>query len=888
MDSGTIGTSTAADAALLTALVEASPVGMAVFDASLRFVHINAVLADFNGVPAEAHLGRTMAEVLPDLAAVVDAILRGVLASGIAARDIPIVGSVPRWPGELRHWLASYVPIDVAGTRAVAVYVEDRTEQRAAQLALKASEDQFRTIAEALPLGLIMTDAAGRVVYGNQAAAAILGMTVDAATDPGWQLVIHPEDLPRVVDGVQRAIAHRTTFESEHRHVLDDGRLVWVRTRSFGAYVDGELRSFTTVLEDITGQRISADALRASELRFRTICEAAPLGIFLNDAEGLLLYANPAARTIAGFPPGELLPASWGVAVHPDDVAGLMTVSERSIRERSDGFEVEARVVRPDGSIAWTETRARELYDGDVRIGRVSLTTDVSERREMLAALHESETLFRELSENVDAVFYLARPHRDGVVVDYVSSGFERVWGRPPDELRQLPELWSATIHPDDRDRVREEVQADPYGARVEYRIVRPDGGIRWVSERRFPVRDPNGEIVRIAGGATDETERRTLEAQLLQAQRLESIGRLAGGVAHDFNNLLTVILSHAALARLEDTVVDGDLVAIEEAGRRATALTGQLLAFARRQVIEPRVVDLNQLTSQIDRMLRRLIGEQVVLATVLQPGLWPVRVDPAQMEQVLVNLAVNARDAMPRGGTLTIETANVVLDAGYVAEHADVTAGEYVLVAVSDTGTGIEADALPVIFEPFFTTKPSGAGTGLGLATCYGLVKQAGGHIWAYSEPGHGATFKVYLPRVHGRPSEPERPQTPVIGRGTETILVVEDDVAVRAVAVRALASHGFTVLEAVDGLHALEVARAHRGPIHLLLTDVVMPRMGGKVLAEQLQRERPAMRVLFASGYTRNAIVHQGVLEEGTQFLPKPYVPASLVKRVREALDA
>ncbi len=888
MDSvGTISSSNA-DADLVAALVQASPVGMAVFDASLRFVHVNTVLAELNGVPAEAHLGRTMAEVLPEIAATVEPILVGVLESGVAARDIPIVGTVPKEPGATRHWLASYVPIDVPRGRAVAVYVEDRTEQSLAQQALRTSEEQFRTIAEALPLGLLISDPTGRIVYGNKAAAGILGMTVDAASEPGWQLVIHPDDLPRVFAGIQQAIADRGIFESEHRHVLEGGRIVWVRTRSFGIYGDDGLRTFTTLLEDITAERTSAEALRGSELRFRTICEAAPLGIFLNDADGQLLYANPAARQIAGFEPGALVPASWGVAVHPEDLPRLLEVSERSVRDRAEGFEVEARLVRPDGSVAWTETRARELYDGELRIGRMSLTSDVTEQRRMLAALHESEALFRELSENVEAVFYLAHPAPDGVVIDFVSSGFEKVSGRTPEALRDLPALWSAAIHPEDRDRVRQAITADPVGVRAEYRILRPDGAVRWVSERRVPVRDAGGDIVRIAGVVTDETERRTLEAQLLQAQRLESIGRLAGGVAHDFNNLLTVILSHAALARLEETTVDEDLLAIEEAGRRATSLTGQLLAFARRQVIEPRVVDLNDLTSQIDRMLRRLIGEQVALVTALQPGLWSVRVDPAQMEQVLVNLAVNARDAMPRGGTLTIETANVVLDAGYVAEHADVSPGEYVLLAVSDTGTGIAAEALPVIFEPFFTTKPSGAGTGLGLATCYGLVKQHGGHIWAYSEPGHGATFKVYLPRVDGRPIERERPPAIEISRGTETILVVEDDVAVRSVAVRALQAHGFAVLEAVDGLHALDIARAHVGPIHLVLTDVVMPRMGGKALAEQLQRERPQLRVLFASGYTRNSIVHQGVLEEGTHFLPKPYVPASLVKRVREVLDA
>ncbi|MBK6457164.1 MAG: PAS domain-containing protein [Gemmatimonadetes bacterium] len=533
----------------------------------------------------------------------------------------------------------------------------------------------------------------------------------------------------------------------------------------------------------------------------------------------------------------------------------------------------------------WTETQARKLFDGDGYTGRLALTSDVTERRRILAALYESEELFRELAENVDAVFYLARP--DALGVDYVSPGFWSIWGRTPAELLESPGLWMAAVHPEDRARVKEVFEHDRAGFHAEYRIVRPDGSVRWISDRSFPVRDAAGELVRIAGVATDETTRRTLEMQLLQAQRLESIGRLAGGVAHDFDNLLTVILSHAAFARQDIKQADEDLAAIERAGARAAELTGQLLAFARRQVIEPRVLDLNALTSQIDRMLRRLIGEHVQLETALEPQLWPVRADPAQLEQVLLNLAVNARDAMPNGGTLTLETANVVLDEGYVTTHADVVPGEYVMLAVSDNGEGIDPALLPMIFEPFFTTKPSGVGTGLGLATCYGIVRQAGGHIWAYSERGKGATFKIYLPRVQGVAGDVSTEVTGTPARGSETVLLVEDDVSVRAIAVRALRAQGFVVLEAGNGVEALEVARAFGGVIHILVTDVVMPRLGGKELAAQLTKERPRMMVLFASGYTRNAIVHQGVLESGTNFLQKPYVPATLAKKVREVLD-
>ncbi len=866
-------------------LVEVSPVGMAIFDAELRFVRVNRVLAEVNGLAAEAHIGRTLREILPRLAPVVEPIMARVLATGVAERDILVRGETSRSPGVAREWRVSYVPLVVQGKSAIATYVEERTEAAGAERALRAHEHEFHAIADALPIGLILRGPGGEIEYANPAYARIAGLTIDEARGSGWTTVIHPEDVARVTAGVQQAASTGTTFESEHRHVYVDGRVAWVSTRSFPVYLGPTLQRMVTLLEDTTSRRAAAEALRASEERFRTICEVAPLGIFLSDSEGRVVYSNPAAERILGRFTAEIRGKGWGSAIHPDDRAEVERTIAEANKGPGGGFTVSTRLVHPDGTVIWTETQSRNVYDGDQYLGRVSLTSDVTERRRMLQAVYESEALFRELSENVAAVFYLTRPDASGV--DYVSKGFEKVWGRSISELHANPKLWLAAIHPEDREGVEANFERDRAHFQAEYRVIRPDGTLRWISDRSFPVRDAEGTIIRIAGVATDETERRTLEAQLLQSQRLESIGRLAGGVAHDFNNLLTVIMSHAAFARQDARNADEDLESIERAGRRAAELTAQLLAFARRQVIEPRVVDLNALTGQIDRMLQRLIGASISLQTQLQSSLWSVKVDPAQMEQVLVNLAVNARDAMPHGGTLMIETANVTLGPGYAATHMDVSPGEYVMVAVSDSGAGIDPALLPMIFEPFFTTKLDGAGTGLGLATCYGIVKQAGGHIWAYSEPGRGATFKVYLPRVDGVAIDTPFAE-PVEGvGGNETVLLVEDDADVRAIGVRALRAQGFHVLEAVDGIDAMTVARGFSGTIHLLVTDVVMPRMGGKELAERLSAERPEMRVLFASGYTRNAIVHQGVLETGTSFLQKPYVPAVLVARVREVLD-
>ena len=384
----------------------------------------------------------------------------------------------------------------------------------------------------------------------------------------------------------------------------------------------------------------------------------------------------------------------------------------------------------------------------------------------------------------------------------------------------------------------------------------------------------------------------RQSEERLRQGQKMEAVGRLAGGVAHDFNNLLTVITSYSDLL-LEDLALDDpkrdDVGEIRKAAEGAAALTRQLLAFSRQQVLEPKVLDLKAIVTGTEKLLRRLIGEDVQLTTALAPDLGAVKADPVQLEQIIINLAVNARDAMPTGGRLTIEAANVEMDEVYVRSHAPARPGHYVMLAMSDTGIGMDEQTKARIFEPFFTTKERGKGTGLGLATAYGIVKQAGGFIWVYSEPGRGTSFKVYLPRVD-EPVEPAvaRTATAEPGRGTETVLVVEDAASVRMVTRQVLERYGYAVLEAPNGDTALRLAAKHHGPIHLLLTDVVMPGLSGRQLAEQLAQLRPDMKVLYVSGYGDSAVVHHGILEAGVAYLQKPFTPESLARRVRDALDA
>src|SRR5262245_16077644 len=388
-----------------------------------------------------------------------------------------------------------------------------------------------------------------------------------------------------------------------------------------------------------------------------------------------------------------------------------------------------------------------------------------------------------------------------------------------------------------------------------------------------------------------DISERLRLEAQLFQAQRLESIGRLAGGVAHDFNNLLTAITGYSQmlLQQLEtQSPMRGKLDLIKKAADRASALTGQLLAFSRKQLLQPQVMKLNDLIANIDKVLRRIIGEDIELVTVFGPDLGRIKADPTQLEQVMLSLVVHDRDAMPNGGKIVVETSRVELDDAYARRHVGVTPGRYVMLAVSDKGCGMDAEVLKHIFEPFYTTKKRGKGTGLGLSTVYGIVKQSGGNIWVYSEAGQGTTFKIYLPQVDDEAEEAKQEEPPVeVSGGAETVLLAEDEEFVRNFVRDVLQKYGYTVLEAQHGSEALRIGLQHSGPIHLLLTDVVMPRMSGQQLAKQMTTLHPKVKVLYMSGYTESAIVHHGVLDSHTAFVQKPFTGEALARRVREILD-
>jgi len=414
----------------------------------------------------------------------------------------------------------------------------------------------------------------------------------------------------------------------------------------------------------------------------------------------------------------------------------------------------------------------------------------------------------------------------------------------------------------------------------------------RWFQTIKIPLHMPGDETPTLLGIATEITDRKQLEEQLLQSQKMEAVGQLAGGIAHDFNNILTAIVGYTDLLTAElgaNSRQLEDLEEIRKAARRAAALTRQLLSFSRKQVLEPRIVDVNGVVMNLDKMLRSLISENIALKIQLADDLDAARVDPNQLEQVIMNLAINARDAMPDGGTLTIETANATLDENYAATHVSVIPGDYVMLAVTDTGCGMSEATQTRIFEPFFTTKPAGRGTGLGLSTVYGIVKQSAGNIWLYSEPDKGTTFKIYLPALDALPEEIGKTAPIEAARqGSGTVLLVEDDEQLRRLTHRALATQGYVVLEADRGRLALDIARRHNGPIDLLLTDLVMPDINGRKLADALRAARPGLRVLFMSGYPDSAIVNHGMLEAGVAYLAKPFTTDAVARKVREVLNA
>jgi two-component system, cell cycle sensor histidine kinase and response regulator CckA len=655
------------------------------------------------------------------------------------------------------------------------------------------------------------------------------------------------------------------------------------------AEVDGPLlyRSIRYAVE----RHAADEAIRRSEALYRNLVEGSIQGVMIH-VDGLIKRANQALASMLGLERADDLleqPVWQFIAPQDREMSQAYAKARREGRPAPSNFEL--HLLKRDGSVILVDCMASSIpWEG----GQATLATvvDMTERKRAELGLRASEERFRQIAENIKEAFLVVE--LDGYRPLYLSRMCEEIWGRPLEEAYRSPHSWVQAIHPDDAAIVIDTRQAIEKGVPVSrnFRIVRPDGTIRWVRARAFPVRNASREIYRVVGLVEDITDVRRTEEQLLQAQKMEAVGRLAGGVAHDFNNLLTAILGYSELV-LQDLGPDHpsalDVREIRAAGQSAENLTRQLLAFSRRQILQPQTLDLNAVLKRVDALLQRIIGEDIDLTMKLTAPLGRVSADPGQIEQVVLNLAVNARDAMPHGGKLTIETANVMLDDDYVSQHAGATTGPHVMVAVTDNGTGMDTATQQRLFEPFFTTKEPGRGTGLGLATVYGIVTQSRGSIWVYSELGQGSTFKVYLP-VTTEEVAPVAPVelSPAALSGTETVLVVEDQIEARSVICETLRRRGYTVIEAINGPDAIVKGRQPETAIDVMLTDVVMPGMGGRRVAEVIRATRPHLRVVYMSGYTDSAIVDHGILEPGVTFVQKPFATDTLLRKIREVLDA
>ncbi len=734
----------------------------------------------------------------------------------------------------------------------------------------------------------VYPDGRSRFPFASEAMQEIYEVSPEEVSEDATAVFqrLHPDDFAQVAASIEQSATTLEPWRCDYRVILPRQGVRW---RS-GTARPERLADGSTLwhgfITDSTDQQLARAALRESEERFRIQVEHAPEAIVVYDVQsGAFVDVNQNAERLFGLTRADLLARSVVDVTPPAQPDGQPSSAaaagylEQALRGEVPVFEwthqhASGRAIPCEVRLARLPYNGRSLVRGSI--------SDISERKSALDALTRLQAAIETSLNGV------AMANLDGRVT-YVNQATLTLWGyHDGTELvgRDVREFWQ--WKETTRDVISELLRRGSWSGEMVAR--RADGALRTLQVNASVFPDSRGLAAGLLASFVDITEAQQLQAQLLQAQKLESVGRLAGGIAHDFNNLLTVMKGYLELALAAGTdsdVIRDDLLAVAQAVDSAAGLTQQLLAFSRKQIIAPVVLDLNDVVRRVQGMLQRLIGEDVRLNISMDPQLGQVRFDPGQAEQILVNLAVNARDAMPHGGTLTLETSNVLLDAEYEHRHPGSQAGRYVLLAVSDTGVGMTAETREHAFEPFFTTKDVGRGTGLGLAMIHGAVSQNGGRVEIYSEVGHGTSFKIYLPRVTDDQAAPPPPAPVVAPRGSETILLVEDDATVRTLATRLLSRQGYRVVDFPDGPAALAWLASTTEPIGLLLTDVIMPAMNGKALADAVATMRPGTRVLYASGYTSNVIVQHGVLKPGVEFLAKPFTIAALAERVRQVLD-
>ncbi|MEO6392591.1 MAG: PAS domain S-box protein, partial [Pyrinomonadaceae bacterium] len=838
----------------------------------------------------------------------------------------------------------TYFPVEYTSTpirengrlAGVVVNFRDITDRKRGEVELRQSEQRYRALVENAYDIFYTHDLVGNFTWVNKAAEMITGYTLEECLQLSLTNAVAPENLDEALGMMAKTFAGENVPPRLLEIVAKDGHRIPIEVKLRLIKENGVTTGVQGIARDVTESRIAEDAQRESEKRYRLLFDSNPLPMWVYDTETMVFLAvNEAAIQHYGYSLEEFLSMSIADIRPREDVAALIEDIARD-----DGTVHEARVWRhhkKNGEVMSVEITSHGLNFAG-RPAKLVLANDVTERSkdeaiqdrrtaqlalrlDINAALADGETDQQKTLERCTAAF-----------VRHLNAAFARIWTLNQDEnVLELQASSGLYVHLDGaharvpvgsskigliaqerRPYHTNEVQNDPRVSDQEW--AKREGMVSFagfpliVEERLVGViamfsREPLFDdvidgVASVADLISQDIERKRAEAalrssdeQLRQAQKMEAVGQLAGGIAHDFNNLLTAITGYSDLAirklQPQDPLCH-NLEEIKKAGLRAAGLTRQLLAFSRKQVLQPKVLNLNSIVSDLERMLHRLIGEDVELSTVLDPDGWNVRADPGQVEQVIMNLVINARDAMPEGGRLTIETQNIDIDEDFVKQHLGMVSGSYVMLGVRDTGVGMDETTEKRIFEPFFTTKEVGKGTGLGLSTVYGIVKQSNGSIWVYSELGHGTTFKVFLPRVGEGAQEYDRTrEVEEVLEGTETILLIEDDDTLRRLAVEVLLSYGYKVLDAANGGAALLICERRAESIELLITDVVMPEMSGVEAAKRLGQIRPEMKTLFMSGYTNSSVVHEGVLEAEVNFIQKPFSPADLARKVRSVLD-
>jgi PAS domain S-box-containing protein len=826
---------------------------------------------------------------------------------GIAYAGVPlttnegyVLGALCAYDDGSREWTERDLSVLTALSAAVMSEIERRVASRAVhdvQLRLIAERTLAHSVQQQMPVGVVVAEVpSGRLISVNAQMTEIFRTSFTPSPnlhsynewvgfrESGTPLAALEWPLARTV------ITGEAVRGEEIRILRGDGTDGYVRMSSAPVQdATGAVVAAVAIVVDVTDQRKAERAVRSTDERFRFVARATNDVIWDWDIKTNALVWNDSVEHVFGHRQNKIFPEIqwWYDHIHPEDrervVAGIHGVMDHGGTSWNDSY----RYRRGDGTYANVVDRgyiARDNVGTATRM--IGAMTDVTERSRSEAAIRFQAQLLNAVQQAVVAT------DPEGIVI-FWNAFAENLYGWAAEEAVGKP-IHELTPSPFLRDHGGEIGQRDSGGESWtgEYLVQGKSGKAFPALLTTAPVRDARGAVVGYVRVSIDLTERRNLEEQFRQSQKMDAVGRLAGGIAHDFNNLLTVIRLNTEIimeAFDPDDPRSDDVKQIRSAAERASTLTKQLLAFSRKQILQPRVLDMNSVVATVEPMLRRLIGEDILIASSCGARGYLVA-DPGQLEQILVNLVVNARDAMAEGGTITIETKNVDLDETYTSEHAPVVPGRYVMLSVSDTGVGMSADTREHAFDPFFTTKEAGKGTGLGLATVYGIVKQSGGYVWIYSEPGHGTSVKLYFPEVSAAAAFQQseyKPATKEAARGSETILLVEDEAAVRGLASRILEKQGYRVLSAQHGREAMDIASSEAGKIDLVLTDVVMPGMNGRGLVERLSGIRPTMKSLYMSGYTDDDIVRRGFIEPSKSFLQKPFTSEALLQTVRKVLD-